>query len=114
MGSIVASQLEYRVAELGQYEILQNRYSLCRKLMPCRKQYCPTYQEQGYDQERDTHGQEQDVWDTEYQDQEDGTQDEYEARWDKMMEQEEAECNMTHQSSQDSDDQDEDDQDAYE
>ena len=37
-----------------------------------------------------------------------------EARWDKTMEQEEAECNMAHQSSQDSDDQDEDDQDAYE
>ena len=55
------------------------------------------------------------MWDTEYQDQEDGTQDEFEANWDKMVEQqEEAECNMTHQSSQDSDDQDEDDQDAYE
>lgn len=54
------------------------------------------------------------MWDTEYQDQEDGTQDEFEANWDKMVEQQEAECNMTHQSSQDSDDQDEDDQDAYE
>ena len=70
-------------------------------------------QEQSYDQERG-YDEEQDVWDTEYQDQEDGTQDEFEANWDKMVEQQEAECNMTHQSSQDSDDQDEDDQDAYE
>jgi hypothetical protein len=65
-------------------------------------------QEQSYDQEPDTYEQEQDVWDTENQDQDDENQDEYQTEY------EEADCNATHQSSQDSDDQDEDDQDNYE
>jgi hypothetical protein len=65
-------------------------------------------QEQSHDQEHGTYWQEQDIWDTEYQDQDDEDQDAY------QMEHEEAECNVTHEASQDSDDQDEDDQDDYE
>ncbi len=65
-------------------------------------------QEQSYEQEPDTYEQKQDVWDTEDQNQDDENQDEY------QTEHEEAECNVTHQSSQNSDDQDEDDQDNYE
>ncbi len=46
-------------------------------------------QEQSYDHEHGTYGQEQDVWDTEDQDQDDEDQDDY------QMEHEEVECNVT-------------------